>query len=346
MFPSNKTNLGTYNFTGMSLFTGCGQSLVSTTRGSRTGRVINCWKRWCLEEIQLSELPGKITSFIGVARIIFEAPLQMQCKSITCTTPFPIPLTLQSMVESSWAQLNRAERSWIELSSVESSWAQLNRAELSWITHNLEPTKCVLQGHRRIHIKAWICKYFLHVTCFPCRFGIHLCSSSRAHERTSNWTILLHVWSIRWYLQHCVLLLPFWSSKRRQSQLHFMVLRLAHNRCCSRISAVRNCNVVLSKPSQTSCGWRGFDQQTTCTKCVFSTTTIIFSYHVQHVSIVRYKFMQVITIVQNFCYNNYLCCIIITCCVWAGGKDHLSCKHYISSSLYEQWRFSNCGAGL
>ncbi len=35
--------------------------------------------------------------------------------------------------ELSWAQLNRAERSWIELSSVESSWAQLNWAELSWI---------------------------------------------------------------------------------------------------------------------------------------------------------------------------------------------------------------------
>ncbi len=76
-------HLGTYNFTGMSLFTGCGQSLVSTTRGSRTRRVLNCWKRWCLEEIQLSELPGKIASFIGRSGIIFEAPLQMQCKSIT-----------------------------------------------------------------------------------------------------------------------------------------------------------------------------------------------------------------------------------------------------------------------
>ncbi len=30
-----------YNFTGISLFTGCGQSLASTTRGSQTRHVIN-----------------------------------------------------------------------------------------------------------------------------------------------------------------------------------------------------------------------------------------------------------------------------------------------------------------
>ncbi len=58
-----------------------------------------------------------------------------------------------SSVQLSWAQFNyassvhRAQLSWTELSSVELSWAQLNWAELSWITHNLEPTKCVPQGH-------------------------------------------------------------------------------------------------------------------------------------------------------------------------------------------------------
>ena len=40
-------------------------------------------------------------------RIIFEAPLQIQCKIITCTTPFPITLTLQSMVRPSWAEPDR-----------------------------------------------------------------------------------------------------------------------------------------------------------------------------------------------------------------------------------------------
>ncbi len=41
-----------------------------------------------------------------------------------------------------------------ELSSVQQlrpaqlNWAQLRWTQLSWITHNLEPTKCVPQGHR------------------------------------------------------------------------------------------------------------------------------------------------------------------------------------------------------
>ncbi len=44
------------------------------------------------------ELSGKNVLNSLVTWIIFEDPLQIQCKIITCTTPFPIPLTLQSML--------------------------------------------------------------------------------------------------------------------------------------------------------------------------------------------------------------------------------------------------------
>ncbi len=74
---------------------------------------------------------------------------------------------LSSVQQLRPAQMNSAQLSWTQLSSVELSSAQMNSAqlrwtelswtELSWITHNLEPTKCVPQGHRRYHIAGNIC---------------------------------------------------------------------------------------------------------------------------------------------------------------------------------------------